>query len=572
MRQVVNIFASKFRDMGKNVSKSKEVNKAKANYRSVLEAFERIVEQAKDSNLSQEFFEEVAAQIKYAAGKLNLSKMQTVMLALFVDRSEDNNILLSELATYTGCRTTRFLRLSSEIDELVERHYLRLSNARDRTSYRVPNDVLQALKKNQPYDYVPETVTDVQSFFDRFSEMMQEKENGEVTYDAVLNMTDIYLEELKETYFVRSLKKFEMDDEQNLLFIFMAYLFVENSDDFIGFNDIEDLYDNRKIPRWCKSQLRSHTSELFENKLIENVNEDGMARSDRYKLTDFAKNDVLSELNLNLAAKADRNLIKADSFAEKTLIYNPSEEKQVAEFKAIVSGDRFAQVQSRLRENGMRSGFCALFYGSPGTGKTETVYQIAKATGRDIMRVDVDKIKSCWVGESEQKMKKVFDDYRNACRDTSLAPILLFNEADAILGVRMEGATRAVDKMENSIQNIILQEMEALDGIMIATTNLTTNLDKAFERRFLYKIQFNRPTLEARAQIWRAMMPGLSEADSLALASQFDLSGGEIENISRKQTVNAILSGTDIFNLRSLVEICRNERIAGPSGSKKIGF
>ena len=65
------------------------------------------------------------------------------------------------------------------------------------------------------------------------------------------------------------------------------------------------------------------------------------------------------------------------------------------------------------------------------------------------------------------------------------APILLFNEADAIFGIRQEGATRAVDKMENSIQNIILQEMEKLDGILIATTNLTTNLDKAFERRFL---------------------------------------------------------------------------------------
>ena len=74
-----------------------------------------------------------------------------------------------------------------------------------------------------------------------------------------------------------------------------------------------------------------------------------------------------------------------------------------------------------------------------------------------------------------------------------MAPILLFNEADAIFGIRQEGATRAVDKMENSIQNIILQEMEKLDGILIATTNLTTNLDNAFERRFLYKIRFDRP-------------------------------------------------------------------------------
>ena len=128
-----------------------------------------------------------------------------------------------------------------------------------------------------------------------------------------------------------------------------------------------------------------------------------------------------------------------------------------------------------------------------------------------------------------------------------------------------------MDKMENSIQNIILQEMEALDGIMIATTNLTTNLDKAFERRFLYKIQFNRPTVEARAAIWQAMMPSLAKNDARTLASQFDLSGGEIENITRKYTVGAILSGQDSIDLSSIIELCCNERISN-STRMKIGF
>ena len=348
-------------------------------------------------------------------------------------------------------------------------------------------------------------------------------------------------------------------------------IFCENDDDRIGFSDIDYLYDNDKIPSWCKSELHSHTSELFERDLIENVNEDGMARSDCFKLTEYAKSDLLSELNLNIKTKSDHNLIKSDSLSEKKLIYNLSEQKQVEELSVILSSDRFSEVQSRLRNAGMRTGFCSLFYGSPGTGKTETVYQIARATGRDILRVDVDKIKSCWVGESEQNMKKLFDRYRNICKDSTLAPILLFNEADAILGIRMEGATRAVDKMENSIQNIILQEMEALDGIMIATTNLTTNLDKAFERRFLYKIQFNRPTVEARAAIWQAMMPSLTENNARTLASQFDLSGGEIENIIRKYTVEVILSGQDSIDLSAIIELCRNDRISN-STRVKIGF
>lgn len=125
------------------------------------------------------------------------------------------------------------------------------------------------------------------------------------------------------------------------------------------------------------------------------------------------------------------------------------------------------------------------FYGTPGTGKTETVLQIARKTGRDLIQVNVSEVKSMWVGESEKNIKGIFDDYKQKVKQSVKAPILLFNEADAIIGKRQVGAERAVEKMENSIQNIILQEIEQLDGILIATTNLAENMDKAFERRFL---------------------------------------------------------------------------------------
>ena len=543
----------------------------KVRVKNILEAFEYIVDLAKDSNLASDFYHKASTYIKYASRKLKLSPLQTVLLALFVDRSEDNSIRMSEIASYIGCRTTKMLRLSSEIEVLEEKHYLRASRSRDCLSYRVPGDVLKSLRKNQPYIHLVEPITNLQTFFDRFYDLMEEMNDDEITHETLLAQTGDNLSEIKDTYFARTLKGFNLGEEDCLLFIFMAHLFIENGDDHIGFRDIDNLYDNDRIPSWCKSELRSRTSALFEYNLIENVNEDGMARSDCFKLTEYAKNELLSELNLTLKSKSDHNLIKSDSFPEKRLIYNTAEQHQVNELSSILSAERFNEVQNRLKRAGMRTGFCSLFYGSPGTGKTETVYQIARATGRDILRVDVDKIKSCWVGESEQNMKKLFDRYRNICKDSTLAPILLFNEADAVLGVRMEGATRAVDKMENSIQNIILQEMESLEGIMIATTNLTSNLDKAFERRFLYKIRFSRPTVEARIKIWQAMLPLLTEKEAYAIASQFDLSGGEIENIIRKYTVNAILSGKDSIDLSAIMELCRNERISDTT-RMKIGF
>jgi SpoVK/Ycf46/Vps4 family AAA+-type ATPase len=152
-----------------------------------------------------------------------------------------------------------------------------------------------------------------------------------------------------------------------------------------------------------------------------------------------------------------------------------------------------------------------------------------------------------------------------------MTPILLFNEADAIIGKRQEGAERAVEKMENTIQNIILQEMETLDGIMIATTNLAQNMDKAFERRFLYKVKFTKPTLEARASIWHEMIPALSEEETRSLVLKYDFSGGQIENIARHHAIDSILHGMADNLLETLTHHCDNERLEN-KGYRSIGF
>ena len=187
------------------------------------------------------------------------------------------------------------------------------------------------------------------------------------------------------------------------------------------------------------------------------------------------------------------------------------------------------------------------------------------------MVVDVPRIKSKWVGESEKNIKEVFERYRLAVQRSALAPILLFNEADGILGIRQEGAQRAVDKMENSIQNIILQEMENLDGILIATTNLTQNLDPAFERRFLYKICFERPDASVREKIWHTMLPALSEDQCASLASAYDLSGGQMENVARKFSINAILYGSEKSPMDILHAYCNAERLDNQT-HRRIGF
>ena len=245
---------------------------------------------------------------------------------------------------------------------------------------------------------------------------------------------------------------------------------------------------------------------------------------------------------------------------------------QIHRLSELLARDKYEIVKEHLKKMGMRTGFNCLFYGSPGTGKTESVCQLARLTGRDIIRINVNEIKSCWVGESEKLIANVFESYRTIVEEREIAPILLFNEADAIFGIRRERATAAVDKMENSIQNIILQEMEKLNGILIATTNLSQNLDKAFERRFLYKIKFNNPDPDSKMKIWKSMLSDLTEDDARELAEEFDFSGGQIENVARKRMIANILEdkATDLAEIK---RYCREELIEnGSERIRKIGF
>jgi SpoVK/Ycf46/Vps4 family AAA+-type ATPase len=201
---------------------------------------------------------------------------------------------------------------------------------------------------------------------------------------------------------------------------------------------------------------------------------------------------MLQELGLKLFANKKKrdNIIEPAKINSKTLYFNEFEHKQLNLLKTLLQEDNFKETQSRLQSKGLPKGITALLHGSPGTGKTETVFQVAKDTNREIMKVDISQSKSMWFGESEKIIKRIFTDYKAYAKESERMPILLFNEADAIISKRKENSTSNVSQTENAIQNIILEELENFEGIFFATTNLAKNLDSAFERRFLFKIEF----------------------------------------------------------------------------------
>src|SRR5690606_22306490 len=118
---------------------------------------------------------------------------------------------------------------------------------------------------------------------------------------------------------------------------------------------------------------------------------------------------------------------------------------------------------------------------------------------------------------------------------------------------------------------ILLEEIENFEGILIATTNLANNMDTAFERRFLFKIEFQKPSITAKSEIWKTKMPHLSNEDCELLASTFDFSGGQIDNIVRKNEINDIMHSNKV-DIKTLVESCKEETLSSQSARTQTGL
>ncbi len=238
------------------------------------------------------------------------------------------------------------------------------------------------------------------------------------------------------------------------------------------------------------------------------------------------------------------------------------------------------EVVLRLVEWGIKdkkSGIDAriIFYGSAGTGKTMTAYSLAKSLKRQVLAFDCSKILSMYVGESEKNVRKIFDTFYDLCEKTKSEPILLLNEADQFLGARSSGNITGSDQMHNQMQNIFLEQIENFKGMLIATTNLLENIDKAFSRRFNYKIEFKKPDEKQRLKLWKLMLPTTApyedDIDLIELA-KYSLTGGQINLIIKNTAYKVAVKEKAIFSQKDFIEEILREKNANFDSEKSMGF
>lgn len=503
----------------------------------------------------------------------NISQIQVWILCLVCERyfEREDSSSLQNISGKLGVPVMSIIRWKKEIEFLVEHGFLEHCGRND--AVQPLNDFSESIYNNT--EYIPQAKKEVDDieFISYMADRYESRRGEDMSARSIQRELRLYEKAHSHLEVVKRVSD-ELEDPNYRFFIYDVANDVLKGVVSNLNATISDLYDGGE--RYSvATKMMEENHELFQKGLIEfakkgNLSEATITLSDKGRKLVLGEKAFLFEDSIN-----DKNLIKTDSIKEKKLFYSPENQKEIDRLKAALQEEKLKGIQQRLKDDGLPVGVAVLLYGAPGTGKTESVMQIAKETGRSIVHVDISEAKSAWFGESEKRIKKIFTSYKNSCeiaeKKGELMPILLFNEADALISKRKSDTSGNCAQTENAIQNIILEELESLKGIFIATTNLASNMDSAFERRFLFKIKFENPSTEAKTSIWMNKLSWLDKESATEFATEYDFSGGQIDNIVRKIAMNEVITGerpaiTDIHDM------CKCEKIDNPDGARRMGF
>ena len=539
-------------------------------------SLDRIYKKVNAEGFAEDDDHELDEDIRRVRERFSIGERAAVLLAAILENNARNGCDDDDLSGYIGCSNIEFLGFREPLREMEDLGIIHRRNGRG-NRYAMSREAIRSIEKDTDFKPTKHTGLNAEEVFSRIRILVSDYLRDNIDTDRLLDDLTQLTEDNLHLDFCRKTKAALADDRitdtEKRFFYALCYRYVCYGEQDFPIDKLLALTDFIEDEQRLRRAVSNGRTSIQRLGLVTFGGDEGFQDTEKLALTDGIKQSFFTEVTLaKPQAVKHRDLIPAEAIKPRELFYDGKVAEQMERLGALLEPAHFAGVQQRLEETGMRKGFAVLFAGGAGCGKTAGAYELARRTGRAVFAVDMSQLKSKWVGDSEKIVKGVFTTYREMCRTHELAPILLFNEADAIFSKRLENPEGSVDQMQNSLQNICLEAIENLDGILIATTNLASNFcDDAFARRFLFKVEFVKPEVDTRAKIWKSMLDDLSDEDALTLAGRYDFSGGNIENVARKATVGYVLSGRKA-TLQELLTYCDEETLSAQKSARRIGF
>jgi len=544
----------------------------------LLQTIGSIYDASKDSKLSSELLKKINPGLKDLSNYFQVSKKRAFMLAhVFVLNCNGDYADINDMGKHFNCNPIKVLAYHKDLILLAEKGFLRKIRSKHRhveianDQFQIEEVISSAIINNLSMPKIkPVVYKDILQILEKIYKLANDRDKNIMATWDIFHFTEKIIETHKKLPFIQKVTQMGLRDRDTYFFLYICWKTIIGNEQTDLSIAADEIFDNSYEKACYVQNIMAKENDLIKNGWME-VLDARFFNDTEVKLSEKSI-ELLSAEKIILFSKkkSHDSIIAPDKIIDKQLFFSGNEQRQLKMLEQTLNSENFLQLQKRLKEKSMPYGISVLLYGAPGTGKTESVYQFARKTDREIMHVDISKSKSCWFGESEKRIKRIFIDFNEYSKQVKNTPILLFNEADAIFSKRKDSNSSNVAQTENAIQNIILEEMEKLNGILFATTNLTNNLDKAFERRFLFKIEFSSPDISIRSQIWASKISYMPVKECEILAGKFNFSGGQIDNIARKCEMFEVLNG-NTPGLTAIIEFC-NEELISKEHFSSIGF
>lgn len=547
--------------------KNQDVNK--------LEWIELVIkESGRDGNIKETLSE--TPEIKGLLKFFNISYEELVILSILIDGGiRQEEIGIDVFLEHFGGGLSGLKDINQSLHSLISKGYVvsttknKFSKTLIKQNFQVDEKVYEAIlyDKKERLEFKP--AKNFNELLKNINEIFRKRCDNCFDSNTLKKLIEKELSSAKKCDELEWLNSFsDLTHEDKILFLFAAYTHQKDEDQIDLEYHIKQIEDNFSKQKAIRDSIANKTSMLIKNDLLFK-SEDGFVFDEFVGLTENA---------IKVLFQKDTNKVKKNSFSTATvlfpqdivlekLFYNESELQQINIIEKILSKEKHQLVVNQLEENGLAKGISIIFNGFSGTGKTATAKRLAKITNRPLFCVDVEKIANKWIGDSEKNTKKIFDEYYEFSNQCELTPILFFNE-DSIFSKRVE-VGHSSDRTHNSMQNILLEQMEQFTGISIITSNHAEKLDKAFERRFLYKVEFEKPSKETQYNLFSNAFQNISSNTINSVIENFSFTGGQIYNIKKKYIMHCIIDDEDLESL--FIRLCQDE-IRTTTVVNKIGF
>lgn len=544
----------------------------------LLARLEDIASTSANCNLDFSKLSRTNKHVKEISTFLSITPRQAVFFSCLAKLSLQRTVTLDNLARYFMCSILKLISFMDEIEALEKKGYIHklIKNKKRKYSYNdigfsVPHYTIEAIRNKDTEMLSASKTFELPGFLKELGDLLDECSSGSINNELLFLETEFLISNNRNIPFVSFVNSSLSETVSKCVIFATGLLRFQGQDRLSIRNFASSVYNDFGEHLGFSQKLASGNHELIRKGLLKIVASEFDGEKMLSLTNQSAKMLFQDYPDLLIEENERTDIIKSAIIGKKKLFFNDETSYQLKPFESILRVSRFRTYTNELKKNRLAPGITAIFYGPSGTGKTESVYQLARKTGRDIMMVDLSQTKSKWFGESEKTTKRLFDNYAELLNSREVEPILFINEADGLFTRRLDLSVRGTssDQAINTIQNILLQALEDFKGILIATTNLTGNLDGAFERRFTYRIEFPAPDSTARKAIWKNKMPELTGRQAEILGERFSMTGGEIDIQVRQIILKKVLNrNMDVFS--SLLDSCSEHHSF--SGRRMIGY